>query len=369
VNLAYVSGLFLPASGGAELSAFTLLRYLAQAGHSIIVITDGSTAAGDAEIEMNWLARVIRLNDVSLLGDALSELAEGDPGLDAILTQSSWCDRALSIGRKRGIPVVYFLRSCFGDLDLSLGGAYAPTFVVANSARVKQYIVERWQREDTVIVPPLVDVASYRVLSNSREFITMINPVAVKGGDIFKDVAAKLPHRRFLAVRGWDHLRSGGTWDRTKLQDLAAGFGVMPFVPDETNFAGLPNVQVRPTTTDMRSIYGSTRLLVVPSVVPEGGPRVAIEAMVNGIPVIMSEPAAAGGMVRSGGDVIRDFHDVEKWVTAIRKFDDPRYYAAKSRGALDDAAAHDPHRSLEPLLKILDLIETRLPPVGGTGGQ
>ena len=71
--------------------------------------------------------------------------------------------------------------------------------------------------------------------------------------------------------------------------------------------AGLDNVSFLRQVADAREISRQTRLLLVPSVVEEGGPRVVREAQLSGIPVLGSPRGNVPDMLGEGGDVIEDY--------------------------------------------------------------
>lgn len=105
------------------------------------------------------------------------------------------------------------------------------------------------------------------------KYITFINPHPMKGVEIFLEIARRLPHRKFQAIRGW------------------------PYPP---NFnCDLPNVIVRPFTPDMAGVWHETALLLVPSLCHEAFGRVVIEAQLNGIPVVAHD---IGGLSEAAGD-------------------------------------------------------------------
>lgn len=358
MRILYVSGLYMPASGGAELSILTILRHLVKRGHSITVVTGPNDPVSPYDDTRDPGIEVVRLANATMLDHALEALHGSTPFV-ALITQSSWCDRAMLFARVHNVPSLYFLRSVFGELDVSRAGAYSPTFVFANSPAVKDYLGTKWKRDDVRIVPPVIDAAAYHVSSNSMQFITMVNPVVVKGGLIFKLIAQRMPDRAFLAVEGWGHLKKSGQWDPSAVHDLAAGFGVPPFTPEEVNFNDARNVRVEPTVDDMKLVYSRTRLLLVPSLVPEGGPRVAIEAMISGIPVLGSPLGSTPTTIGEGGEIVSDYENQEAWVTAIRRYDDGNYYRSRSQRARTRAALEDHSASIQPLIRVLDELRGR----------
>lgn len=68
--------------------------------------------------------------------------------------------------------------------------------------------------------------------------------------------------------------------------------------------ADLPNVTVIPTQPDMRSVYAQTKILLVPSMWFESGARVGIEAIANGIPVLVESEGGTKDLLGDGAVVI-----------------------------------------------------------------
>ncbi|MEO1477623.1 MAG: glycosyltransferase family 4 protein [Bacteroidota bacterium] len=101
---------------------------------------------------------------------------------------------------------------------------------------------------------------------HDRGFITLINPCTIKGISIFSELARSLPGLPFAAVPTW------GTTSKD-LQRLAA----------------IENVTLLSPVDDVREIFRQTRLLLVPSLCGEAYGRVAVEALVDGLPVLVSD--------------------------------------------------------------------------------
>ena len=85
----------------------------------------------------------------------------------------------------------------------------------------------------------------------------------------------------------------------------------------EAQLALFPNVRFVRRLADTREIYARTRILLVPSVVEEGGPRVIREAQLNRIPVLGSARGGVPEMVGDGGLIIADYEDAGAWAAAI----------------------------------------------------
>jgi hypothetical protein len=117
-----------------------------------------------------------------------------------------------------------------------------------------------------------------------------------------------------------------------------------------------------PNTTDPRRFCALTRIALLPSLCPENQPLVAVESMINGIPVIGSD---RGGIPEVLGDcgfvlplperltpvskLVPEAEEVEPWVeTIIRLWDDRALYEEQSLKARAEAQRWHPDR-LRPL--------------------
>ena len=101
-------------------------------------------------------------------------------------------------------------------------------------------------------------------------FVTIVNPCAVKGIDIFVALATRFPHLQFAAVPTWG----------TNAQDFAA-------------LRSRPNITVLDPVDNIDDLLRLTRVVLVPSLWAEARSRFVVEAMLRGVPVIASD---AGGI-------------------------------------------------------------------------
>jgi surfactin synthase thioesterase subunit len=98
-----------------------------------------------------------------------------------------------------------------------------------------------------------------------NQFVTLVNPCAVKGIDIFLALADAFPQTAFAAVPMWG----------TNQQDRAA-------------LQARPNVTLLDPVDDVNVLLARTRVLLVPSLWAEARSRMVIEAMLRGVPVMAS---------------------------------------------------------------------------------
>ncbi len=171
---------------------------------------------------------------------------------------------------------------------------------------------------DSEVVYPLVQPDSY-CLDSSREKILFINPSLPKGVEVFFRVAERLPHLAFRVAESWN---LNGAWRDYCLQRADR----------------LENVEWMSPTRDPAVLYGSARLLIMPSVWEESFGRSVVEAQHSGIPVVASDRGGLPEAVGEGGICLPADSDVDTWVRTVEKLcADPALYAELSTKALANA--------------------------------
>jgi surfactin synthase thioesterase subunit/glycosyltransferase involved in cell wall biosynthesis len=135
---------------------------------------------------------------------------------------------------------------------------------------VSQYVadyVHKWSAIEAVHVPiSLLEPGPYEVLGRfENEFVTLVNPCAVKGISIFLALATRMPFVPFAAVPLWGTNEA----DRQALEQYA-------------------NISMLPPADQITTLLSRTRVLLVPSLWAEARSRIVVEAMLHGVPVIGS---------------------------------------------------------------------------------
>jgi glycosyltransferase involved in cell wall biosynthesis len=120
--------------------------------------------------------------------------------------------------------------------------------------------------------------------------LLFINPSLEKGAAIVIRLALLLEKRRPDIV--FEVVESRGKWADV-LRTVSRAMGQ----PREA----LDNVVVTPNTGDMRPIYARARLLLAPSLWWESSGRVLVEALLNGIPVLITNQGGMPEVVQDGG--------------------------------------------------------------------
>jgi glycosyltransferase involved in cell wall biosynthesis len=190
------------------------------------------------------------------------------------------------------------------------------------------------------VLPWPISIDRSRARSREPRFVTFVDPTYEKGVFAFARIADELGRRRpdipLLVVEG------SGT-ERTLVDcglDLRAH----------------GNVSLMPHTPDHRVFWGVTRICVMPSLRWESQPLVAVEAMINGVPVVGSDrggmPEALGdsgivlGLPSRLGPATRELptaEEVEPWVKAIiALWDDGEWYSELSHRAIVESNRWSP---------------------------
>jgi surfactin synthase thioesterase subunit len=235
--------------------------------------------------------------------------------------------------------------------------------VVGVSEYVARYIREYGRMEAMHVPISLMEPGLWPAVGRfDNQFVTMVNPCAVKGIAIFLALADAFPDVRFAAVPTWG----------TNRHDRAA-------------LAERPNVRILDPVDDIELLMARTRVLLTPSLWAEARSRMVVEAMLHGVPVIASNvggiPEAKMGVPYllpvkqiTGYQTQLDEQmtplaeappqDIGPWREALgRLLSDRAHYewiSQASRAAAMDYAAH---LSVEPFEKLLeDARESQAPP-------
>lgn len=168
--------------------------------------------------------------------------------------------------------------------------------------------------------------------------ITLVNANQNKGTHVFLELARRMPHRKFL--------------------------GVLPYYGEKQVPPAPSNVEWIGFDDDIRTILKRTRILLMPSYYESFG-RIAVEAMINGIPVLYSKPAkksvypggSTEGMQEWIGDAATacEREDYEEWTAAVTQLDDTDVYTQVSEHAKEHIEAM--HLFTEAS-RIADMVET-----------
>jgi surfactin synthase thioesterase subunit/glycosyltransferase involved in cell wall biosynthesis len=224
--------------------------------------------------------------------------------------------------------------------------------VVGVSEYVADYI-RQYAGIDAVHVPiSLLESRAVPPVDGSREFVTLVNPCAVKGISIFLALADAFPETAFAAVPTWG----------TNEQDRAA-------------LRSRGNVTLLDPVDDIDLLLRRTRVLLVPSLWAEARSRIVLEAMLRGVPVMAANvggiPEAKMGVpyllpvnpiVKYQTQLDEQMvpvaevppQDVEPWREALhRLLNDEEHYCEISSQSRQAALHYAANLSVEPFEELL----------------
>lgn len=243
-----------------------------------LVVTKSSQRSEMTSLEADrWFGLYVQMLD-SFKPDLV--LYYGGQSLDLLISDEA---------KSRAIPVVSYImngnyngkRWC-RDVDL----------IITNSLANADY----YRRQDGIALTPVglfVDASAVVASVHTRRNLLFINPSIEKGAAIVIQLALLLEKRR-PDIR-FEVVESRGNW-LSLVRHVSGQLGA----PREQ----LENVVLTANTQDMRPVYGRARLLLAPSLWWECAGRVAAEAMLNGIPALVSGRGGLSEMIGIGGITI-----------------------------------------------------------------
>lgn len=358
LRLLFVSGTSV---GGAARSTHELAAALHARGHHVVTLTTIDEAARTRLAHDRLLDASVRAGRAAVIGRPLRAAIDVvrrrvgrrrrvDPGRPYAAWRAAQPEHALggllagdrfdavvvnSIDRPawreiRGrlaaaqVPSVYYLRERTTIDHVGREGVAADRLLANATGHAEAAAAAG--APGAVVIPSIVDLGASRVAS-TRERVVFVNPVPLFGLDIALALAAARPDVPFTFARSWP-------LDPAAEADLAAAV------------AALPNVVVAERVDDVRDVYRTARVVLVPYRHP-GRPRVVAEAQASAIPVIGSDSDGTAEAIGPGGIVVPLAAPLDAWVAALaRLWDDPDEYtrlveATRVWGTRDDV---DPER-------------------------
>jgi len=346
---------YLNAIGGAEISAQTLLRKLAEK-HDVQVVARGEN--GDYEWEGMKVHETdcnSRIPYINLRWQKQLDTLEFKP--DLVITQINAAAPTVFWAKKKGIPLIFYVRSfehfCidgFGGRDVFGCGQRCykcgspikwlrhpllwlmyrrnrqalqkADMVICQTQFMADVVWHYSGRKAEVITNPM-DLESFKI-EKPGDSILFINPQPHKGIKLVAKLIERLKHRNFVFAG-----------------DVSSGY---------SSLCSKKNVRCLGRISDMKEAYRLAKVLLVPSDMADSSPRVVFEANYNGIPVITSD---VGGAAEVGGDASIKLprEDVDAWADAIEKiYEDNDHYASISEAS----GAHAKEHTLDKALSQLD---------------
>lgn len=245
---------------------------------------------------------------------------------DCIMSQQWATKKASHIAYLLDIPFVMFIR---GPQQYEL--FFPPEqsevrcdLVVFNSYFMRDITQLAVGTQSYVLHPPIYPDQCKFLGFHNKKFMTLIGSDSNKGIDVFIKIAKKLPYLNFLLIKDYE-------------TDSLPG-----------------NIMVMSRQEDVKPIYQDTAIVLMPSERESYG-RVAVEAGINGIPVISSDIPALREATYGKGVYVKDRVNENQWIDLI--FEVLRDYDRYSKQISEVAPLINSHKELEELDKKIKNID------------
>ncbi|MCF7976823.1 MAG: glycosyltransferase family 4 protein [Chromatiaceae bacterium] len=307
----------LDVSSGAALAVREMLQQLSRRGYEVSVLGASifDHERGRARVEAHW-GRIQARRGAFLTVE--------DEGLchQLLITQSSSRTAMTALEEKRWYDNYLHTLATFRPDLVGFYGGWTPELLIAAEARARGipsfaylahggYRATRWCRDVDLIltdsqatadlyrerlglavtpVGTFINAAEVVAPRHQRECVTFVNCQPQKGVYIVAALASLLESRR-QDIR-FEVIESRGNWGKA-----VTAMTTRSGRPRET----LSNVAITGAVTDMRPVYQRSRVVLAPSLGWESAGRVLAEAMLNGIPAVVSNIGGIPEVVAGGG--------------------------------------------------------------------
>ncbi len=316
----------LDTSSGASMAVRQMLLQLAEAGYNVQILgaSHFDNPVGTAGLLGRWDAISRRPRHLVTLPDGPLKhrtyvTASTDRGDMTTREETDWMRIFRDALNKLKPALVFYYGGRPADwlIPIEAGAMGIPSaFYVANA----NYHGDRWCRDvnllltdsqataklyrdrlgvDVAPVGAFIDPAKVIAKNHNPRSVLFINPTLRKGAAIVVRLAMLLEKRRPDIL--FEVVESRGVWSEV-LRQVSSAAG------DRRETLG--NVEVTSNTADMRPVYGRARVILTPSLAAESGPRVLVEAMLNGIPAIGTDRGGIPEMMGAGGIVLKFHPDI-----------------------------------------------------------
>ncbi|MFD1510502.1 glycosyltransferase [Lacimonas salitolerans] len=311
----------LDTSSGASISIRQILKQLHKSGYEVRIVgaTIFDSPHGTKGLGQEW-------QDAKSLDVKFVDVKDGNLSHRLVRTQSTKrSEMSLSENDFLYSAYVNELNNFKPDVVFFYGGQPLD-FLISHEARVRgipsaAYLVNanykgtRWCRDVDLIVTDthatsamyaaregiepvpvgkFIDLGKVIAPDHKRHYATLINPSWAKGAGIVAMLAVLLEERRPDIV--FEVVESRGSWSEVVRNVTRSVWGV--------ERSELSNVIVTPNTDNISEVYGQSRIVLGLSQWWESGSRVLAEAMLNGIPAMVSNHGGSPEMVGEGGIVV-----------------------------------------------------------------
>lgn len=306
--------------GGGEISKAYIARAMVEVGFEVVVLhrTPASKTKQLQALEGIEITEICSSFNEEVLLEQIEALGP------SIIVSNSWdLRRVVPVAKNLEIPVVGYVQywnNIIGHSQAYDGLARDPvpeesldpegirtlkecTKVLANSPFTAEVVRKTVRRSAEVAKPP-INKETVRIEVHQPEFIIMLSGQYLKGGEVFLGLARAFPEEKFRIYFSVFHREHQEEWSKYWLQSLQ----------------GQPNIEILDWEDDVRDIYRSAKVVLLPTQTAESFSRVAAEARLNGIPILASDAGNLPNIVLPGGGIVLSKSaPQEEWNNALQE--------------------------------------------------
>jgi len=240
---------------------------------------------------------------------------------DLIVSHFHEADKAIELGEKFNVPVVFVAHNTFDNTAKTL--SKNPDLVVFNTEWVRKF---HNYNGNSIVVHPPVYAEDHRTTHGAK--ITLVNLIPSKGSVMFYNLSILMKGFQFLGVEGGYYKER----QEKRIRD---------------------NVEIQSNTDDMKTdVWSKTKILLMPSSYESYG-MVGVEAMASGIPVVaMRTPGLEESLSYAG--IFPRNNSLPEWIREIKLLHNPEVYEIASNKALKRSKEINPKIELN---KFADKVE------------
>jgi glycosyltransferase involved in cell wall biosynthesis len=297
-------------NAGAEWMQHSIMKWLVEQGHECrVLVPDGD----------------YMFDGVKVMTDTFQNCSDSWRWCDVGFTHLVRAGKAWNWAQETRKPIIYTMHNSFTNRLVEVKNDFN---LVYNTDWVRQDSELKGYKHKNMVLHPPVWFDDYHT-KTSKKYITLINCWERKGGKMLIELAKALPEYNFAGVMG--------------------GYG-------DQEREEVSNLQYFANTSQIKRIYGMTRILLMPSFYESYG-RTAVEAMCSGIPVVATETPGLVEALGDCGTFVADYSYVQGFINAIRSLDDKSHYENISKLSIERAKSFD-KRNVKELSLLVEFMKS-----------
>ncbi|MBL5981525.1 MULTISPECIES: glycosyltransferase family 4 protein [unclassified Petrotoga] len=330
---------------GAEETMNDFLEFLAMLGYNVLTINCNERyylytkqyekiIKGKYEEVNDVFGRCFSPNRENFYYYALPLINKYKP--DIIFSQLNGLYELSRYAVEKGCKIIYFFHSHFSSENMIISNnefdvlrSNTVSRIICISNDIRNRLPSELQSKTTVVYP-LFPQQKYKSLSvkYKKKRILFFNPIKVKGIEIILSLAKIFKNEEFVIYETW---------------------GPAP-LKYQQEIDSIPNITLKQRQQDIKKIYETGKIYLLPSLCKEGFGRGIVEANINSIPILASH---IGGIPEAAGNeqmTVENPEDIQEWLEKVKLLlYDPSKYSYYKEKALQNSKRFETTNLVEVL--------------------